>query len=244
MARSGKSNTSSGELSTRNQAIAAAARDPAIVQLLSQAWKPECREALTQHLVAIAPTLASQDSKGACRKFLNWCQRAPALPLTLQTAISASKSAAIRHRREKRTIIRSGNLNSKNLGKNDILEKIPMKIIREPRSPYPPPLHWVYESKRIKNRWKRWIQEEKQADSRLPRRAMAKLDPKKIRHNVLAHESIGFADKKGRIICIVIRNFCPDDRIISWGDGIVKESVPLHRSIRVRFHIQTPLIHI
>lgn len=218
--------------------IAAAAADQDILELLPLSFQDGPKNELANRLLSISPALSQvADKTGAgavIQIFLSWCSNSLTCPSELNEAIQSRRESAAKYRRKKRRFITRANLNSNRPPGGAESHGIPAEVVKETGRPYPPPGFWLFESEAIREKWKCALEEGKQPDARKPRMPMLRLDMKKIHHNVPLNESKIFIDDKGEVAAIIIRDFCPHAGLVSWGDGVVKESVPLYRSCRVR----------
>ena len=219
-------------------AIAAAAADQDILTLLPLSFQDGPKNELAKMLLSISPGLSQgvdkPDATAIIQVFLSWCSNSLVVPPELHKAIRNRKATAVRHRLRKRRLIKRGNLDSQRRVDGPSPCQIPAETVKETLRPYPPPGFWLFESEAIRKQWKYALEEGKQPDTRKPRMPMLRVDMKKIHHSVRFNESKIFTDDKGEVAAIIMRDFCPHAGLVSWGDNIIKEVVPLYRSCRVR----------
>jgi hypothetical protein len=224
-------------LRDQSQLLRDVAADAAAVQLLENSAAPETQAAFEARLFAHIPAQHQPEinKKALFRNFLSWCSNANIdCPPALKGAIAARKIRKERRRTQKRDFITIVGLNWSATRRDQFLSTIPTFIAEPLASPYPPPGYWVYESEAIRAKWAYHIAKGPQPDKRKKRLPMMELDPAPLAFDVDAAESRIFTAKSGKLVAIVLRDFCADEAALTWLDAVVLEAVRARKSIRVR----------
>jgi hypothetical protein len=111
---------------------------------------------------------------------------------------------------------------------------IPVYRVKKLVDPYPPPKHWIVENQAIWDLWVSHISTGKQPDRRIKRKAMHMVDIEKLAHDLPPEESAMFLDEDGKLVLMVISDFCKSEEVLQWANEIVLLNVALETNVRVR----------
>ena len=98
---------------------------------------------------------------------------------------------------------------------------------------YPPLKHWMYESDKIKKKWKKQLTSGRRPDTRKPYLPMLKVDPNLLEHDIPPHESRKFRGTDGNLVATAYRHFCPNEAVLPTIDNTIQENVAHRRNVRV-----------
>ena len=230
----------SHSLRDQGQLLSNVAADAAAVRLLEASTTPETQAEFEAKLFShIPPHFQSQINKLALfRNFLAWCNNSKVeCPPILRRAIASRKLQKENHRTLKRDFVTIAGLNWPVIRRDQFLSTIPVFTAKPLDAPYPPLGFWVYESESIRAKWAYHITEGPQPDNRKKRLPMMALDPALLAFDVDAAESRIFVDKLGKLVAIVLRDFCIDEAARAWLDQVILEAVRVRKSIRVCFRL-------
>ncbi|KAH9841338.1 uncharacterized protein C8Q71DRAFT_700010 [Rhodofomes roseus] len=83
-------------------------------------------------------------------------------------------------------------------------------------------------------RWQSRIKTGKKADKRHKRHPLVLEEPSRLALVVEENESVVIRDKKsGAIVMVVMRNFCNDDEVVQYADGVTQEATDMRKSGRL-----------
>ena len=109
--------------------------------------------------------------------------------------------------------------------------------LRRLKTPYPPPLHDIYETETIADIWQNHRNKTPHPDPRSGLHGwpdLKKLNSSKLSYIVAGNESVIIRDAdSGEIVAAVLRHFAGNDEVLEWINGIVDENVGLRRGVRV-----------
>ncbi|RDB20488.1 hypothetical protein Hypma_012446 [Hypsizygus marmoreus] len=220
--------------SEQSKFVRRVATDLEAMHLLRHATSTIDKEAFItklEHLTADSKTLPR--GTDPFRTFLTWCHNTDSLPTTVKTALAARKLTEMQKRATKRTFIDHTNLDWKHVDRDAFLDAIPVTIVKTLKTPFPPVGHHIAISPSIVKKWHHHFAFGKQADTRKPRRPIHLLNPSKLTVDLAPTDSAIFKNKKGDIIGVVLRNFCPDEDAVAWADTIAERALPLRKNIRM-----------
>jgi hypothetical protein len=223
----------------RSQLLRQIAANKIALEFLADSQAEERQVAFENILLSLIPhTTTISEKKNIFRSFLSWCNdQTLDCPEEVKEAIRIRTGHKMKQRKTKRNFISRVGLNWGRVEREEYLSQIPTTTVGELSAPYPPLSHWVYESDEIKKKWEYWITKARQADARKKRLPMLELDPDKLVHDIDANTSMIFLNDEGKIVGLVIRNFCGDDDVLAWLDGVIEGAVGNRKSIRVCFHL-------
>lgn len=212
--------------------------DKVALSLLARSADPRPRadfvEILSRHFATLESAVQFGD---IFAEFLGWCGDACNSPgSAIHTAMEERKDGYDKRRLRHRDMVRTLRLQRwSNEQKVEFLKKTTREIHVSPlKQAYPPYKHWVYESKTIERRWRRHIEEGAQPDKRQPRLPLHHEDVSRLSHIIGEDDSVTIRDAHtGEIVAVVIRNFCEDEEILSWANGVVEDVIGLKKSVRV-----------
>ncbi|KAK7051219.1 hypothetical protein VNI00_004719 [Paramarasmius palmivorus] len=98
---------------------------------------------------------------------------------------------------------------------------------------YPPRDVWLYDSQEAADKWRKKITRGRLPDKRKKRKPMHKVKLDQLLHNVKEGDSARFVDENGALVFLVIRNFCPSQRIQEWADSVAHRNVDDRKCIRL-----------
>lgn len=173
------------------------------------------------------------DDEGGTRNFASWCNDNRKVPSVLPDLLREWRAAHRKYRRAKDCFIRRLGLNSKKFQRGAYLSAIPTKVVVPLAKAYPPLGHIILEMSSASQKWVKYFHHDRQPDRRKRRLPIHKLQPAKLAHDVCPEESAIFTDDSGRIVGMVIRNFCPDNATVQWAESVVADAMPHHKNIRM-----------
>ncbi|RDB30477.1 hypothetical protein Hypma_007129 [Hypsizygus marmoreus] len=208
--------------------------DPEALQLLQHATSPANKQAFLTKLDNFASQLKiSARGLDLFRSFLTWCRSAKSLSTNLQAAIQARAHAEMQKRATKHAFIQRTNLDWKHFDRDAFLATIPIKEVKALKTPFPPIGHHIAISPSIAKKWRHYFASAKQPDKRKRRRPIHLLNSSKLTVDLPPTESALFKNKKGDIIGMVIRNFCPNQGAVAWADLVAERALSLRKNIRM-----------
>ncbi|KAK7025963.1 hypothetical protein VNI00_015792 [Paramarasmius palmivorus] len=98
---------------------------------------------------------------------------------------------------------------------------------------YPPRDVFIYDSQDAADKWKKKITRGRLPDKRKKRKGMHKVDLEQLLHNVKEGENARFVDENGSLVFLVIRDFCPSQKIQQWADAVANRNVDERKCIRL-----------
>lgn len=202
--------------------------EPALLAL-SEKRKPAFLELVRAHF---PPT--SMDDELLFHKISSWIQ-SPWCPGNITYAMRSFKEAREQERTRKRHFIRDSGLHVSDADRQAFLDAIRTIVVKPLQKPHPPYKKIISESPNIYKKWYKYFARGKQADERLSRLPIHKLDPATLVADIGPEENIRLETPSGDLVGLVIRNFCPSEEATAWADAIVHAQVPFRRNIRVGF---------
>ncbi|RDB18594.1 hypothetical protein Hypma_014787 [Hypsizygus marmoreus] len=104
---------------------------------------------------------------------------------------------------------------------------IPIISIKALKTPFSPIGHHIAISPSIVKKWHHYLAFGKQADKRKRHWPIHLLNSSKLIADIAPTDSAILKNKKGNIISMVIRNFCPDKSAVAWADSIAKRAISI-----------------
>ncbi|KAG6817223.1 hypothetical protein H0H93_007413 [Arthromyces matolae] len=104
--------------------------------------------------------------------------------------------------------------------------------VKTTKSSYPPYGTIIADTREIYNKWYPHFIHGKQADSRLKRLPLQILDVNRLQMDIEPSESVVIKDENGHLLGFVLRNFCPDERLLQWATQVANMQIPVRRNIR------------
>ncbi|KAF9062029.1 hypothetical protein BDP27DRAFT_1185820, partial [Rhodocollybia butyracea] len=95
---------------------------------------------------------------------------------------------------------------------------------------YPPPRRWIVENQSIWDLWSYQINCAPQPDVRISRKSMFMVDTAKLDYDVGPDESAIFEDENGKLVAMVISDFCKCKKVLHWVNEIVLLNVALEKN--------------
>ncbi|RDB28016.1 hypothetical protein Hypma_002267 [Hypsizygus marmoreus] len=221
-------------LSQRTQFLNDVSADREAVQLLQHATSVAGKDMFATHLGSLAAKFKiTARGSDLFRMFISWCHATKPLPVNLQTAMQARAHTEMQKRATKRAFIRRTNLDWRHSDRDAFLSTIPVITVKALKTPFPPVGHHIATSPSIVKKWHHHLAFGKQADKRKRRLPIHLLNSSKLIADIAPTDSALLKNKKGDIIGMVIRNFCPDEGAVAWADSIAEQAVSLRKNIRM-----------
>ncbi|KJA15089.1 hypothetical protein HYPSUDRAFT_109030, partial [Hypholoma sublateritium FD-334 SS-4] len=92
--------------------------------------------------------------------------------------------------------------------------------------------HHISETPQIRKKWRRHLATGYQPDKRKKRFPIMNLDPTNLVRDVGPGESACFRTKSGKLVGLVIRNFCASEAAVAYADATAAAQLPDRRNIR------------
>lgn len=110
---------------------------------------------------------------------------------------------------------------------------IPIFVVKKKKHPYPPARRWIVENQSIWDLWSYQIKHAPQPDIRISRKSMFMVDLAKLDYNIGPDESAIFEDENGKLVAMVISDFCKCEKVLHWVNEIVQLNVALEKNVRM-----------
>lgn len=162
------------------------------------------------------------------------CIKLPSCPKGIASKAAGFKTSKSRVRKRKRNFIDDAGLHVSDADRKAFLDTIPVYKVKALPTPYPPFKKIVSETPGIHKKWYGYFKTGYQADKRKARLAIHHLNPKKLQLDIGPTENARILGPDGKLVGLVIRNFCPSDEAVAWADDAVESQVSHRRNIRVR----------
>ncbi|KAF8341801.1 hypothetical protein F5887DRAFT_1076389 [Amanita rubescens] len=211
--------------------------DPALCSLIAHAQTDEGRTELDKVLcdrMAHHGIMQALHNVQLVRSFLTYCTRnKSSVGKNVCDAIAHRHYSVKKRQRTQRKLVDDIGLNWKSPKQEQRckaqLATIPVITVVRLDEPYPPPDHWVCDTPKIHSLWRSWIK--KHPMSNKNRKPFMHLDLSKIK--IIPHtESVQILDHDGKLVGLVIRNFCRDLSILEWINQLIERAVGLKKSCR------------
>lgn len=223
----------------RSRVLRIVKRRPAILQLLRNTFTKSDRAKLAQAVYPYLGTAGLSESEvedfenNFFALFCSWCGQGKGVPGAIAEIIAARSEDVKERAKAKQRFIAGLGLHPSTPRTADALPRYDVSPLP---TPYPPLGEFISETEAIHRKWSRFFRRAKQADGRLPRRPVHRLDPSQIQLTVPADKSCTIYDSStGELIGVVIRNFCPDPDVVEWAEEILEQGVGWKKSVRARF---------
>ena len=151
------------------------------------------------------------------------------------TAFNHWKLIHLDHRNLKVDFIHRIGLNWSPATRDSFLKGVKTVYLRKLRTPYPVINEWICKSDAIDNKWHNYLKHDPRAqpDSHRKRQPDFCIEPSNLSLDIRADQStIVYDANTGDLILIVLQNFCSDPDLLSHIEGIMKQAVDIHKSIR------------
>jgi hypothetical protein len=155
----------------------------------------------------------------------------------LQESLEKRKGIKREKRKEQHKFIKKHHLDlpKQETRKAELLALVPTKVISTLGEPYPKADTWAAETPEIYAHWSRHLATCPLADHRNGRKPTKLVDMTKL--DVLQpKESAIYKDEMGRMVAIVLRNWCPNPLLTAKADKVCREYSEIGVSIRVGSH--------
>ncbi|KAG6836217.1 hypothetical protein H0H93_010134 [Arthromyces matolae] len=159
-------------------------------------------------------------------------------PTTLKNALTAYQDCHKKKRTTKTQFLLATRLHVSPGKRNFHLRSVPVITVSSLKRSYPPYGTIIANNKEIFDQWYPHFASGKQADTRMKRLPLKLLDSKRLRVDLKPHESALFVDEKGKLVGVVLRNFCPNQALLDWAIDEAKKQIPLRRNIRVLYSLR------
>ncbi|KAG6904037.1 hypothetical protein DXG01_013058, partial [Tephrocybe rancida] len=170
--------------------------------------------------------LKGQAPETFMRTFLGWCQEAKPLVEDLHGAIVARRHKLEDIRAAKLAFIRDAGLHLSPAARDAALSLMRTLVVKPLDTPYPPKGEIISENSAIRGKWSQRFLCDKLPDKRNKRLPIHNLDPCRLVSDVGPDESICLRDESGKIVGLVIRNFCRNEASLAWADMAAAEQIP------------------
>ncbi len=221
-----------------DSALNAANTDPKLWKLLSDSkmageLAAEVRRLLLLHGYSSPPT----PDEVVCQKFIavlaNFRQNGKLGPEAAD-AIGKRAKAGRTYHNDKHDFTRRVGLDWTQEEIIEFYDKLHPEYLSRLADPYPPINDYICESKAVYDKWYKHVATGHQADTRYRRNGIRMLERGKLHLVVKYDKDVIVRDRDtDDIICIVIRNFCPDPAPLAWLEDVISETAKRCRSIRV-----------
>lgn len=208
---------------------------------------------ITQLLIALPEAFADRtESHTALFDILTiWFGRVPKSDAqsrfgAVATALKLRKHNFLDNRNKKLDFIHRIGLNWTPATRDSFLEGVETFLLSKLTTPYPVENHWMCESDVIDEKWRHYLKHDPRAqpDKRRPRQPIFRVDPSHLSIDIASDQSaIVYDAKTGKLIILVLRNFCSDPDLLSHIEGIIKQAVEYRKSMRVS-HFNKLLSHL
>jgi hypothetical protein len=152
------------------------------------------------------------------------------------TAFKHRRQYFTQHRNLKLDFIHRIGLNWSPATRDVFFQGVKTVFLQKLRTPYPPIKHWICESASIDDKWSNYLKFDPRAqpDRRRERQPIFHIHPSHLSLDIEADQSVVVYDAAtGRLILVVLRNFCSDPHLLSHIEGIIKQAVECRKTIRV-----------
>lgn len=154
----------------------------------------------------------------------------------IATALQLRQQHFINNRHQKRIFIHAIGLDWTPAMNNAFFSTVKTIHLSKLATPYPPKHNWMVESSAIDNQWRKYIEEGKQPDKRLPRYPLFHVDTSKLQRDISPTEDLLIFDHEtGQLVMLVLRRFCQHTPLLNHLGDVIKRAVQYRRSIRVCF---------
>jgi hypothetical protein len=143
--------------------------------------------------------------------------------------------AFIEYRVKKQQLIRTMGLNWSADRRDQFLSSLPSLQLPKLQKPWPPKDVWLSESTDTAHLWRRHFQHARLHDKRTKRKPVIVATTDRPWTKIIrADENAIVRDAaSGKIILIVIRNFCGNQEVLDWASDIVQDTLDIKKSVRL-----------
>ncbi|KAF8056073.1 hypothetical protein FPV67DRAFT_1678612 [Lyophyllum atratum] len=173
------------------------------------------------------------DQVSGLRTFLSWCEPGARLPEELAKVVDGRRADSKQQRYDRRRFVQNLGLDPKSFDRDAFLKDIPTKTVTALPEAYPPIGEGIAETGPIFDKWDPFFRSAKPPDVRKPYPSVHLLQESKLKLDILPHESVILRDSETKeLIGVAIRDACPDQRVVAWGDQVVADTTPYRQNIR------------
>lgn len=200
-----------------------------------QALKDQNKGALLERIRRSFATPKGTSDTTLFRQFMSYT-KLPHCPKKIATSAAGFKATKERVRKRKRNFIDEANLHVCDADRKAFLATIPVHVVEPLKKPYPPFGKIVSETPTIHSKWFKYFKSGKQADRRKKRLPIHHLKRSQLVADIGPTENARLETPDGKLVGLVIRDFCPSADAAAWADAQVKTQALHRRNIRVRPH--------
>ena len=217
--------------------VEAIANDPCACELFSQAWTSEGRQDFLEYVRLLAAGCHARNFSVPGDLFSAICVECSksGAPMVMNEANQKRLSGSRENRHQKKIFIINTGFTERGRNKQAVrlkgIERLDVKALTDA---YPPMGHWVCETASIERKWQKHLQTGRQPDARLPRLPLHFLQKSRLTHDIGPLDSASIYDADtGELEAIVVREFCPNPKVLEPVNNIIEEAVIERKSIRV-----------